>query len=43
MWAFWGAAACGLAALALFRYQRSVMQVIFGAAVLGLGWSLVVV
>lgn len=32
-----------LAALALFRYQRSVMQVIFGAAVLGLGWSLVVV
>ncbi|MES3039549.1 MAG: chromate efflux transporter [Pseudomonadota bacterium] len=32
----------GLAALALFRYQRSVMQVIFGAGLLGLGWSLLV-
>ena len=40
----WGSIViAGLAALALFRYQRSVMQVILGAAVLGLGWSLVVV
>lgn len=39
----WGAIViAALAALALFRYQCSVMQVIFGAAVLGLGWSLLV-
>jgi chromate transporter len=37
----WGSIViAGLAALALFRYQRSVMQVILGAGVLGLGWSL---
>ncbi|WP_227512982.1 chromate efflux transporter [Perlucidibaca aquatica] len=39
----WGSIViAGLAALALFRYQRSVMQVILGAGLLGLGWSLVV-